>query len=346
MKGYRQLKYEDRLILEKMLRAGIKKGEIARRLHIHKNTVTNEIKRGRYLHRNSDYTEEYRYSAELAEERYQENVKMRGTQLKIANDYEYAQYLENRIADDDFSPSAVLGELEATGRDKNYKTKICVTTLYSYIDKGVFLKLTNKDLPVKGKRKRKYHKVKRQKRASAGKSITERPKEVEDRETFGHWEMDTVVGKQEISKNVLLVLTERKTRQEILFKMPTHEAKEVVKKLDFLETVWEDKFPKVFKSITVDNGSEFAYNEEMEKSIFGGKRTKIYYCHAYSSWERGSNENQNKLVRRKIPKGSDFDNKSAEDISNIEHWINHYPRKIFDFHTSAELFDKEVAMIT
>ena len=76
------------------------------------------------------------------------------------------------------------------------------------------------------------------------------------------------------------------------------------------------------------------------------ERTNIYYCHAYSSWERGSNENQNKLVRRKIPKGSDFDNKSAEDISNIEHWINHYPRKIFGFHTSAELFDKEVAMIT
>lgn len=346
MKGYRQLKYEDRLLFEKLLRMNLSKGEIAKRLNCHRNTITNEWKRGVYIHLNSEFIEEYRYSAELAEKHYQDNLKMRGTQLKIANDYDYAEYLESKMVEDGYSPAAVLGELTATGKESGFNTKICVTTLYSYIDKGVFLQLTNKDLPVKGKRKRKYRKIRIQKKASAGKSITERPEEVEERGEFGHWEMDTVVGKQGVSKHSLLVLTERKTRKELLFKLPSHTAAEVVKKVDLLEEIWKDDFPKVFKSITVDNGTEFAYNEEIERSIYGGKRTDLYYCHAYSSWERGSNENQNKLVRRKIPKGSNFDDKTSEEISDIEVWINTYPRKIFGWHTAEEMYQKELALIT
>lgn len=346
MKGYRQLQYEDRMLFEKLLRMGLSKGEIAKYLKCHRNTITNEWKRGVYIHLNEDYTQEYRYSADLAEKRYQDNVKMRGTQLKIASDYEYAEYLEKKMVADGYSPEAVLGELRATGKESEFSTKICVTTLYSYIDKGVFLELTNKNLPVKGKRKRKYRKIQRQKRASAGKSITERPKEVEERTEFGHWEMDTVVGKQGVSKNSLLVLTERKTRKELIFKLPSHTAMEVVHKIDLLERIYKDDFPKIFKSITVDNGSEFAYCEEMERSVFGGKRTELYYCHAYSSWERGSNENQNKLIRRKIPKGTNFDNRTPQEISEIEAWINTYPRRMFGYHTAEEAFQKELAFIT
>lgn len=345
-KGYRQLCYEDRLHLEKMLRQGYRKGEIARRLHCHRNTVTNELKRGRYRHRNSDYTEEYRYSAELAEEKSLEKRKMRGTTLKIANDYVYADYLERKITEEGYSPEAVLGELAVTGKEREFQTKICVSTLYSYITKGVFLYLSNRDLPVKGKRKRSYHKIRRQKQASAGESISSRPEEVDRRQAFGHWEMDTVVGKQGVSKCSLLVLTERKTRKELLFKLPSHEAGRVVEKLDELERIWGPNFSKIFRTITVDNGKEFAYCKEMERSISGGRRTKVYYCHAYCSWERGSNENQNKLVRRKVPKGSDFDDKTDEEIATIETWINNYPRRLFGYHTAEEQFQKEIAFIT
>lgn len=101
---------------------------------------------------------------------------------------------------------------------------ICTTTLYSYIDKGIFLRLTNKNLPVKKNTKRKYKKVQKQARASAGESIEKRPEEIDTREEFGHWEMDTVKGKRGKSKNSLLVLTERKTRDEIIFKLPEHTA--------------------------------------------------------------------------------------------------------------------------
>ena len=119
---------------------------------------------------------------------------------------------------------------------------ICTTTLYSYIDKGIFLHLTNKNLPVKKNKKRTYKKVKKtQARASAGESIEKRPEEIETREEFGHWEMDTVKGKRGKSKNSLLVLTERKTRDEIVMKLPEHTAAAVVNALDVIEKASKTK---------------------------------------------------------------------------------------------------------
>lgn len=341
-KGFKQLKFADRLKIEALIKANYRIVEIAKVLHVHRSTIYNELKRGQYEHLNSDWTTEMRYSPDIAQQRCELNLKVRGTQLKIANDYEYANYLEHRILDDGLSPGAVLGEIKAQGRENEFKTKICERTLYSYIDKGIFLHLTNKDLPVKHKRK--YRKVKRQQaRASAGTSIDKRPISVNDREEFGHWEMDSVLGSRKHSKNTLVVLSERKTRQEIIFKVKNHSADEVVGVLNILEKKWGSLFPKVFKSITVDNGSEFTLVNEMEKSIlFEGKRTDMYYCHPYSSWERGTNENINKMIRRKIPKGTNFDNKTDEEIQSIEDWINNYPRSIFGYHTAQEQFEKEI----
>lgn len=150
-------------------------------------------------------------------------------------------------------------------------------------------------------------------------------------------------GKRGVTKSCMLVLTERKTRDEIVIKLKDQTAASVVKALDKLEKKWGAMFYCVFKSITVDNGMEFADCKGMEKSALKkGKRTNIYYCHPYSSWERGTNENNNRLIRRHIPKSVDFDNKTDEDIAYIEKWINNYPRKIFKYRTSAELFQEEL----
>lgn len=110
--------------------------------------------------------------------------------------------------------------------------------------------------------------------------------------------MDTVVGLRGKSKKSLLVLTERKTRKEIIMELKRNTAAEVVKSLNKLERKWGKMFYKVFKTITVDNGSEFADFEGMEKAARRkGSRVKLYYCHPYSSCERGSNENQNRMIR-------------------------------------------------
>ena len=81
----------------------------------------------------------------------------------------------------------------------------------------------------------------------------------------------------------------------------------------------------------------------MERSAIGeGKRTFVFYCHPYSSWERGSNENNNRLIRRHIPKGVDFDDRTDEEIAYIENWINTYPRGIFEYKTSEQMFNEEL----
>jgi IS30 family transposase len=345
-KGSRQLTRTDRIKLEALIKAGLRITKIAEQLGVHRSTIYNELKRGQYEHRNSDWTTEIRYSPDIAQKKAEENLKARGTQLKIGGDIEYANYIEDKIVNEDYSPAAVLGELKAQGREQEFNTRICVTTLYSYIEKGIFLKLSNKDLPVKKNRKRKYKKVrKHQARAAAGDSIEKRPEEIDERKEFGHWEMDSVIGKRGVSKNTLLVLTERKTRDEIIFKLQDHTDEAVVEALDRLERRYgTELFKKIFKTITVDNGSEFADVNGLEHSKLkeGEKRTHLYYCHPYSSWERGTNEVTNKMIRRKVPKGVNFDNKTDKEIEDIENWINGYPRRIHGYRSAGELFAEEM----
>ena len=278
-KGSHQLTRADRIKIEALLKEGLSKAKIAAHLGVHRSTIYNELKRGEYEHRNSDWTTEIRYSPDIAQEKAEENLKVRGTQLKIGNDIAYANYIEDKIVNEDYSPAAVLGELKAQGREGEFNTTVCVATLYSYIDKGVFLKLTNKDLPVKKNKKRGYKKVRKQQaRAAAGDSIEKRPDEIDQREEFGHWEMDSVIGKKGVSKNTLLVLTERKTRDEIIFKLPDHTDEAVVAALDKLERRYgADMFKQIFKTITVDNGSEFADVNGLERSILEDEeRGRIY----------------------------------------------------------------------
>lgn len=335
--------FNDRLRMEVLLKAGHKPQEIADILHKHVSTIYREKKRGVFTARNSDETTEVRYSPDIAQEKKNEALAAKGADLKIGNEREFANRIEEIIINDGYSPAAAL----AKAKEEGYTCEICVTTLYSYIDKGVFLKLTNKQLPVKRKEKKRAYRKTTQKRASKGESIENRPDEIDTREECGHWEMDTVVGKQGVSKKSLLVLTERKTRKEIIFLLKNHTSSAVVKTLDRLERkIGEKQFREVFKSITVDNGSEFQDYEGMERSRRNKQnRTKIYYCHPYSSWERGSNENQNKLIRRHIPKGTDFDSMTQGDIDKIEEWINNYPRKILGYRTAEQAYNDEMGKV-
>ncbi len=111
--------------------------EIAEQLGVHRSTIYNELKRGEYMHRNSDYTETLSYSPNKAQNESRGKFK-KGTQLKIGNDIAYANYIEDKIVNEDYSPVAVLGELKAQGKEGTFSVTVCVTTLYSYIDKGYF----------------------------------------------------------------------------------------------------------------------------------------------------------------------------------------------------------------
>lgn len=341
---FKHLTWTDRLKIETMLRDKRHKQDIADEIGVHLRTIYNEINRGRYIHTNSDLTEEERYSPDIVEAAYREHLAAKGPDLKIGNDHKLAQYIEHKIADEGYSPAAVLGEIKEKGIE--FQTSICESTLYSYIDKGVFLTISNKDLLVKSKKKRPYNKIRKAKRPQAGTSIENRPKEIDDRKIVGDWEMDCVEGKKK-TKKTLLVLTERKSRKEIICPMPDQTSQSVIRVLNKLERGYGNNFRKIFRTITVDNGSEFADCEGMEKSCRqqNGNRTKIYYCHPYSSYERGSNENLNRMIRRWFPKGTDFRKITAKAIQKVEDWINNYPREILGFRTAEAIFQEGIVCL-
>lgn len=334
MRHFKQLTFTDRLRIEKMLNEKMSKKKIADILRVDVSTIYREIKRGEYERLNYDYTTEIRYSPDIAEENYQESLRAKGAGLKIGNDHKYANYLEHLIADKHYSPEAALGEIERQGL--KFDTKICKGTFYSYIEKGVFLRLTNKDLPRRGVKKGKHRRV-RPARAPRGESIEKRPEEVNNRSAFGHWEGDLIVGKRG-SKRVLMTMTERLTRQDFITRLPDKTTASVVRALDRMERKFGARFKDVFRSITFDNGSEFADCAGMERSVYGGQRTKVYYCHPYSSYERGSNENLNGMIRRPFPKGTNFDRVTLAQVQAAEDWLNSYPRKMFGYESSGDRF--------
>ena len=297
---FTHLTWNDRLKIERMLKERYTNQEIADAVHVSIRTIFREKKRGLCVQRDSELREKLVYCADVAQRDYERNLAAKGPDLKIANDHALAKYLEEKIVDEKCSPRAALMAIDLEG--KHFDTSISVWTLYSYIYKGVFLRLTNKSLPVKGNQKSSYKVVQRAARAPRGDSIEARPEETDSRETFGHWEMDSVVGKKETKKR-LLVLTERKTRHEIVVMLANGRTETVVSAINALEKLYGPlRFKKIFQSITVDNGSEFADYAGIERScIEDAERTHVYFCHPYSSFERGSNENNNKLIRRWLP---------------------------------------------
>lgn len=337
----KHLNYEKRIKIETLSKLGYKSDAIGKQIGCSGRTVRRELAMGRVELLNSDYTTRVEYSADIAQQKHDYNATSKGASLKVSNDYELVAYIEHLIIDEEYSPYAAAQKLKEN-KDK-FKTIISYKTIYNYIDSGIFPNLTNKHLPVKKDKKRKYDHIRTATNNRKGTSISERPKEIDERQEYGHWEMDTVVGKKGTAA-VLLVFSERKTRQEIIFKLKSKSQYCVVKALDRLERkIGYEAFKEKFKTITCDNGCENLDFEGIERSVITGEvRTKVYYAHPYSAWERGTNENTNKLIRRFIPKGADISKYSKKKIKLVEHWINNYPRRIFGGKTANMMLKLEV----
>ena len=336
---FSHLTRNDRYKIEALLKAKIKPREIAQILHVTRQTIYREIKRAQTDFLTTELTIERRYNPDLAHQLYLDNLSKKGGAIKLAKDYKFAEYIEHKICDDGLSPAAALASIELNGL--HFDTHICRVTLYNWIDKDFFFRLSNKDLPIKGKRKKKHKMIRVQKRPTLGESIEKRPDAINRREVFGHWEGDTVYSsRRNGGKAVLFVYTERKTRKELIVKMPDRSAASGIAAIGKLQERFGDQFNKIFKSITYDNGTEFSDIEKMRSAI-----KDLWYCHPYSSWERGSNENQNGMIRRKYPKGTDFGKLSDKDIEDLERWINDYPRKKLGWKTADILFKEQLAAL-
>ena len=194
MKKQHYMTRDERYKLEAYLRAGKPVAWIARDMGFCERTIYYEKKRGQVqLVRNPRgyMIDTIEYSADKAQQKHEYDQTAKGRPLKIGNDRAYAEFLERKILTDRFSPAAAL----AAARRAGYQTSVCVSTLYSYIDKGIFLHLTNKNLWVKGRKKKRGYQPVRRIAHPLLPSITTRPEDIKQRSEFGHWEMDLVVGK-------------------------------------------------------------------------------------------------------------------------------------------------------
>lgn len=337
-KKYKHITEYERIQIEALRRAGRTITQIAEQLQKNYSSIWRELQRGKYIHRNSEWIEEERYSSDIAQEKCDKNKLAHGKGLKLGKDYEFVEYIERKILEEKKSLQVALYDIRR--ENLTFDTDVCLSTLYNYVRLGMFYNITMVDMPMPRKKKRKNHKIKKQKRASVGTSIDQRPEEINNRETIGHWEMDSVVGPQGKSKKTFLVLTERKSLKEIVEPLKDHTSNEVVRALDRLEReMGEKKFRETFKSITVDNGVEFSDFDGIERSRRNKKkRTTVYYCHAYRSCERARNENQNRFIRRFYPKGVNFDHITRKEVKEIETWMNDYARKMFDGKTAGEVY--------
>ena len=337
MKGQHYMTKEERLKLEGYLEAGKNASWIAGKLKFSRQTIYNEIHRGR-----TGTGDQARYSAEKGQEVQERRSRNKGCPQKISHDPALMNFLEHKmlgVQNDGsidkrqrFSPAAAL----QAAKEEGFQTTLSVATLYNYIDQGVFAKLTNADLWEKpGRKPRKKQKTPKTAHENLP-NIEQRPEEINNRDEPGHWEMDLIVGPTG-SKPCLLTLTERTRREEIIIKLPNRKAKTVRYALNRLERSMKN-FSEAIKSVTTDNGSEFMEYEKLKKSVtHKGERFQIYYCHSYAAWEKGTNENHNRMIRRWFPKGTNFNNITKEEIQKCQDWMNNYPRKILDWKTPAQM---------
>jgi IS30 family transposase len=342
---FQHLNFNERKIIERLLKEKCTQAHISRVLCRSKSTISREITRGSVEQRKNISSRSKKidipleitykkYFADVGEHKYQENRQRCGAKCKVVQCINMLEFIENKVlSKEKWSPDAALGYAKANGL---FKTSITTKTFYNWIDAGL-TKVKSIDLLLRVRRKPKS-KTKERKRI-LGKSIEERPKKVDERIEFGNWEGDGIVGKNH--QGHLITLVERKTGLGLIFNVIDRKDDKIVNVLDCLEEKFGKHFSKIFKTITFDNGSEFARSDLMEQN----NRTQIYYAHPYSSWERATNENWNGIVRRFIPKGSSFQMLTFEQLERINMWINTLPRKRFGYKTPFDLFEQEINAI-
>jgi IS30 family transposase len=340
---YKHLNESERYKIEGFLQSGKPVNEIAKILGRDRSTIYREISRGKIKRIQSDLSEKAQYRANVGQKKYEENGKNKERSLKIGKDRKLEEYIRKKILKERYSPDAVIGEIKRKGL--KFKGMICTKTLYNYIDAGIFSGITNENLWEKRKRqKRKYRMVRRVSLTNKmARRITERPEGANNRLEYGHWEGDCVKGVQG-TKAVLLTLTERKTLEEIIVKLENGTQEEVQKVFDNLERKYGALFKLKFKTITFDNGAEFLNWKTLELSVLeqNTRRMTVYFAHSYSAWERGSNENANKIIRRFIPKGKDIADFNKNEIKKVERWINGYPRKLFGYRSTKQMVKEQL----
>jgi IS30 family transposase len=314
--SYSHLSIIERSKLEILHQQGKSARAIAVELGRHHATICREIRRNAQLPS---------YEAESSQHAYKERRKASVPPGKWTE--EQAKELEEKLQAT-WSPEQIVERFRTEG-----KPTVCCKTIYRWIYAGRLAQADVKVLRHKGKRQQPAEK---RGKFAVGKSISERSKEVRSRETFGHWELDTVVSGRGKSKGCVATFIERKTRLYTAIQMPDRTALS----MEIAFGVAASQYPAgAFRTATADRGKEFACYANLEAT----HGVQIYFADPYSSWQRGSNENANGLLREFFPKGTDFAQVSDGALELSLDLINHRPRKCLGWKTAHESFTQELS---
>lgn len=314
--SYSHLSIIERGQLETLQQLGWPLRKIADQLGRHHSTIAREIKRG---------CTESGYKAEPAQQAYYDR---RATCVPVGKySAELAVELGQQLIET-WSPEQIAEKRRSEG-----KAFVCFKTIYRWLYRGLVAAGSVKVLRHKGKRQKP---METRGRFLVGTPICHRPKEVRKRTSFGHWELDTVVSSRGNSRACAATFIERKTRLYMAVKMPDRTAHS----MEVAFGVVASQYPQgTFKTATTDRGKEFACYSNLE--AFHG--INVYFADPYSSWQRGSNENGNGLLREFFPKGYDFAEVTDKQLAEAIRLINNRPRKCLGWRSAHEAFMDEVS---
>ena len=313
---YKQLTSEQRYTISVLLQNGTKRNDIAKAIKVHPSTITRELKR------NSGVRGHYNWETAQANAMHTKRKKPGNHSI----DETIKEEARRILITEQWSPEQISGTLAMKGKHISYET------IYRMIRKD---KAEGGDLY-----KHCRHRLKHRARPVGGKrvpipnrtSISERPKEA-DGKRFGDFEMDTIVGRG--NHGAIVTLIERSTNMLFMRKLPKGKnAKELARTVIHLLR----PFKEHIKSITTDNGTEFACHEMISKSL----GVKVYFADPYSSWQKGGIENANGLIRQYVRKSETFEHVSHQQITKYSRKLNMRPRKKLNYRTPQECFYERI----
>jgi transposase, IS30 family len=314
---YRQLSPEERYMLAALRRQGLTQAEIARSLGRHRSTVCREVRR------NSTRADGH-YRPFTAQERTNgRRSRSRRNSRFTAEDFAIVDDLLRR----QWSPEQVAGRLRREGR-----LLISHETIYRHVwgDKKAGGRLYTHLRGARKRRRKRYGSYDSRGRLAGKRPISERPPEVEARESVGHWEADTVLGTG--SKDCVLTLVERKTGLALIGKLADRTKESFSRRAVRLIR----RHAGAFMTVTADNGTEMHGYQSIER-LTGAT---FYFARPYHSWERGSNENTNGLIRQYLPRGQSMAGLTQHRCNAIADQLNTRPRKRLGFKTPLECFNE------
>ena len=331
VKKHRRLSIKERVQIQTLLEQKKTKAYIAKTLNRSRSTIGREI--NKWVQNSEDI-----YDAELAHWLAKDDYANKRNRDKIST-YSLLRFFVYKGLLSNWTPEQISGRLKEL-YPNNPIMPISHEAIYRHIYTRPQASL-NKKLIKLLVRKKPRRRPSKKRRGGGSKilnqvSIDSRPEHIELRKEVGHWEGDLVIGKNH--KSAIGTIVERKTRFTLIVKLNSKKADEVAHKFSEILNQLNTKFKK---SMTYDNGIEMARHEKITVNT----GMKIYFAHPYSSWERGTNENTNGLIRRYLPKGTNFNEISENQLKNIQQELNNRPRKIIGFKTPNEMMNIELRLV-